>query len=402
MVTLEDLTSEREAVLVLSNGMIFRGKGIGVTKKIFGEFVFNTATACGYNCSLTDASNKRQIYVFTYPLIGNYGVPKWEKDEYGIYKWFEGEKIHLEAVVVHEACKIPSHYESVKTFDEFLKEQGVPGMEGVDTRYLTTILREQGVQVGMLQVFEPEEEIPSEEELINQVKNAPDPNQFHLVKEVSTKEVKRYAPKDPIGRVVVIDCGVKLNILRELVKRGLEVIQVPFDTGYDKIMEYNPNGVIISNGPGDPKVDVETIETSKKLLENKFPTFGICLGNQILALAAGGDTYKLKFGHRGANKPVKDLTTGKCYITSQNHGYAVDAASVKKAGFKVLFENLDDKSVEGIYHESAPIFAVQFHPEAAAGPLDTLFLFDRFLKNMNLWDKYEVWKKKNKDMEVKD
>lgn len=384
MVSLETLGSERKAVLVLSNGKIFRGNGIGATKKIFGEFVFNTATACGYNCSLTDASNKRQIYVFTYPLIGNYGVPPWEEDENGVFKWFEGEKIHLEAVVVHESCKKPHHYESVKTFDEFLAEQGIPGMENVDTRYLTTTLRQEGVQVGMLQVFAEGEEVPDDEILLKEVENAPDPNQYHLVKEVSIKEIKKYTPKNPIGKVVLIDCGIKLNIIRNLVERGIEVIRVPFDTSYDDVMSHNPNGVLLSNGPGDPKMCVETIELTRKLIEKGFPTFGICLGTQIMGLAAGGDTYKLKFGHRGANKPVKDITTGECYITSQNHGFAVDYQSVEKAGFKVLFENLDDQSVEGLYHETKPIFAVQFHPEACPGPLDTLFLFDRFFKDMNL------------------
>ncbi len=384
LVTLETLDSEREAVLVLSNGMIFRGKGIGATKKIFGEFVFNTATACGYNCSLTDCSNKRQIYVFTYPLIGNYGVPPWEKDENGIFKWFEGEKIHLEAVVVHESCKKPSHYESVKTFDKFLEEQDIPGMEDVDTRELTKILRQEGVQIGMLQVFEHGATIPDDKILIEEVKSAPDPNQYNLVKEVTTKEIKEFSPKEPIGTVVIIDCGVKLNIIRNLVQRGLKVIQVPYNISYEEVMSFNPTGVLLSNGPGDPKMCPETIELGKILIANSIPTMGICLGTQILGLAAGGDTYKLKFGHRGANKPVKDLLTGKCYITSQNHGYAVDAESVKEIGFKVYFENLDDKSVEGLYHETKPIFAIQFHPEACAGPLDTLFLFDKFYENMNL------------------
>ncbi|MHA1339832.1 MAG: glutamine-hydrolyzing carbamoyl-phosphate synthase small subunit [Promethearchaeota archaeon] len=384
MISLETLDSQRDAVLVLSNGKIFYGKGIGATKKIFGEFVFNTATACGYNCSLTDASNKRQIYVFTYPLIGNYGVPPWEEDEFGIYKWFEGEQIYLEAVVVHESCKYPHHYESVKTFDQFLLEQQVPGIEGVDTREITKILRQEGVQVGMLQVFDKGEKIPSEEELLKQVRNAPDPNKFHLVKEVSIKKPKIYKPKNPIGKVVLVDCGVKLNIIRNLVYRGLEVIRVPFDITFDRLMEYEPNGVVLSNGPGDPKMCIETINLCKNLINEEIPTFGICLGTQILGLAANGDTYKLKYGHRGANKPVKDLTTNRCYITSQNHGYAVDAESLKGAGFKVYFENLDDKSVEGIYHESKPIFAVQFHPEACAGPYDTLFLFDKFLELMKL------------------
>jgi len=384
MITFESLDSQREAVLVLSNGKIFYGQGIGATKKVFGEFVFNTATACGYNCALTDASNKRQIYVFTYPLIGNYGVPAWEYDEYGVYKYFEGEKIYLEGVVVHESCKYPSHYTSVKTFDQFLEEQGVPGIEGVDTREITKILRQEGVQVGMLQVFHKNEKIPSEQELIEQVKSAPDPNKFHLVKEVSITEPKIYTPRKVIGKVVLVDCGVKLNIIRNLIYRNLKVIRVPYNISFKELINYEPDGVVISNGPGDPKVCIETIELSKNLISHDIPTFGICLGNQIIALGAGGNTYKLKYGHRGANKPVRDLTTGRCFITSQNHGYAVDAESVKDAGFKIYFENLDDKSVEGMYHESKPIFSVQFHPEARAGPLDTIYLFDKFINLMKL------------------
>lgn len=383
--TLEALESDREAVLVLSNGMIFKGKGIGATKKIFGEFVFNTATACGYNCALTDCSNKRQIYVFTYPLIGNYGVPPWEKDEFGVFKWFEGEKIHVEAVVVHESCKEPSHYESVKTFDQFLREQDVPGMEDVDTRQLTKILRKEGVQVGMLQVFPKGINIPEDEILIQEVKNVSDPNQLHLVKEVSTQDTRIFKPKNPIGRVILIDCGVKLNIIRNLVQRGIEVIQVPFNVDYTAVMSYNPNGVLISNGPGDPEMCKEAISLTKTLIDKNFPTMGICLGNQIIGLAAGGTKYKMKFGHRGANKPVKDMLTGKCYITSQNHGYAIKLNELaKEMGFKELYVNLDDQTNEGIYHEEKPIFGVQFHPEACAGPLDCLFLFDKFIGNMNL------------------
>lgn len=384
MVTLETIDDYRRAVLVLANGKVFHGKGIGKTKKIYGELVFTTATATGFNCSLTDPSNKFQIYMFTYPLIGNYGVPPWQKDEYGIYKWFEGDRIWTEGVVVHEACKKPSHYESVKTFEEFLIEQGIPGIEDIDTRELTQILRTEGVQSGMLEVFEKGQKIPTDEELVKEVKNAPDFGQLNPVKEVSIKETIVYTPKKQIGKVVAVDCGIKLNIIRNFIKRGIQVIRVPYNTSYDKVMSYNANGVVLSNGPGDPKTCTETIELASKLIEKGVPTMGICLGNQILALGAKGNTYKLKYGHRGANKPVKDLTTGKCYITSQNHGYAVDPKSVEPAGFKVLFENIDDHSVEGLYHETKPIFSVQFHPEGGGGPEDTEFLFDKFINLMHL------------------
>ncbi|MHA1729543.1 MAG: glutamine-hydrolyzing carbamoyl-phosphate synthase small subunit [Promethearchaeota archaeon] len=380
MATIEGL-EERKAVLVLSNGRVFHGKGIGATKKVCGELVFNTAAASGYNCSLTDCSNEEQIIVFTYPLIGNYGVPPWEKDEFGICRWFEGEKVHAKAVVVHESCKEPSHYESVKIFEQFLKEQDIPGIEGVDTRQITKILRNQGTQDGLLQVFPKEGKIPDDETLINEIKKIAEPNQLHLVKEVSTQEVKNFLPKNPIGRVVLIDCGVRLSVIRTLLTKGLEVIQVPHDTKYNEVMDYNPNGVLISNGPGNPEMCTETISTAKKLIEEGIPTMGICLGNLILGLAAGITIFKMKYGHRGSSKTVKDLITGKCYVTPQNHGYAIKLnETIKSAGFKSLFINLEDQTNEGIFHEKKPIFGVQFYPEACAG----LFLYNRFLKNMNL------------------
>ena len=384
MVTIDSLLNEREAVLVLSNGHIFRGTGFGATKRVYGELVFTTFTAAGYYEALTDPSNWYQLYVLTYPLIGNYGVPPWEKDEYGIYKWFESDKIHCLGFIVHEACKQPSHYESVKTLDQFLTEGGIPGIEGIDTRQLTKILRTEGLQVGMLEVYPPGVHAPEDHVLLEQVKLAEDPNLRHLVKEVSCKEPIIYSPKNPIGTVVLVDCGVKYNILRNLVRRGLKVIRVPYNYTYDQVMAYKPNGVVLSNGPGDPKVCVEAVELGRQLIEKSFPTFGICLGNQILGLSAVGDTYKQKFGHRGSNKPVRDLRTGRAYITSQNHSYAVNTETVKAAGFLPLFENIDDGSNEGIYHPTKPIFSSQFHPEAAPGPEDTMFLFDEFLQKMGL------------------
>ena len=283
---------------------------------------------------------------------------------------------------MHEACKKPSHYESVKTLDQYLAEENVPGIENVDTRQLTKIFRSEGVQVGMLQVFNAGDKIPSDSQLLEEVKKATDPNLRHLVEEVSIKQPQIFEPKNAIGTVVAIDCGIKNNSLRNLVKRRLKVVLVPFNYSYEQVMAYKPNGVLISNGPGDPKRCVETIETTKKLIETSFPTMGICLGNQILGLAAGGDTYKQKYGHRGGNKPVIDLRTGRGYITSQNHGYAVDLESIKGSGFKPMFENADDHTNEGIYHPKKPIFSAQFHPEAYPGPEDTEYLFDEFLKNM--------------------
>ncbi len=383
MVNLKSLLEERKAVLVLSNGKIFHGTGFGASSKKIGELVFTTFTAAGYYCALTDPSNQGQLYVLTYPLIGNYGVPDWEKDQEGITKYFESDSIKCSGFIVHEACKKPSHYESVKTLDQFLKEQNIPGIERIDTRELTKILRTEGVQVGLLQVFDHGEKIPSDQDLIKEVQKAKDPNLRHLVQEVSCKEVIHYKKKGAIGTVIVVDCGLKHNICRELIKRNCNVIVVPYDYSYEKIMAFMPDGILISNGPGDPKNCIETIELAKKLIDINFPTMGICLGNQIIGLAAGGDTYKMKYGHRGGNKPVIDLRSGKGVITSQNHGYALDPDLLKNSGFKPMFINADDNTNEGIYHPDKPIFAVQFHPEACPGPEDTSYIFDDFIKNIS-------------------
>jgi len=384
MISLDVLRNKRPAVLALQNGRIFYGDGFGSLSKVFGEVVFTTFTAAGYNQALTDPSNQGQIYTLTYPLIGNYGVPPWEKDTSGIHRWFESNSIKCSGFVVHEKCNQPSHYESTKTIDEFLADENVPGIEGIDTRELTKILRTEGVQPGLLHIYESEEVIPPEEEILKQVANVEDPNLRHLVQEVSTEKPIIYNGRETIGTVVAVDCGIKNNILRELIKRNLKVILVPYHASYQDIMKYHPDGILISNGPGDPKRCTETIAMAESLIENSIPTFGICLGNQILGLAAGGDTYKLKFGHRGGNKPVVDKRTGKAYITSQNHGFALDTESLKTShsGFLPLFENADDLTNEGVYHPTIPIFSVQFHPEGYPGPEDTTFLFDEFVRNM--------------------
>ncbi len=384
MISLDVLRNKRPAILALQNGRIFYGDGFGATANINGEVVFTTFTAAGYNQALTDPSNQGQIYTLTYPLIGNYGVPPWEKDEFGIHKWFESDSIKCSGFVVHEKCNMPSHYESIKTIDEFLVEEKIPGIEGIDTRELTKILRTEGVQPGLLQIYESEEKIPSEEEILKQVTQVEDSNLRHLVQEVSTEEPIIYNKRETIGTVVAVDCGIKNNILRELIKRNLKIILVPYHTSFQEIMKHHPDGVLISNGPGDPKKCTETIEMAENLIENSIPTLGICLGNQIIGLAAGGDTYKLKYGHRGGNKPVVDKRTGKAYITSQNHGFAVDTDSLRQAhtGFLPLFENADDSTNEGVYHPTKPIFTVQFHPEGYPGPEDTTFLFDEFVRNM--------------------
>ena len=372
---------EKQAILMFKDGRFFKGIGFGTAKIVTGELVFSTITGAGYIETLTDPSYQGQIVVMTHPLIGNYGVPPWEKDEYGIYKNFESNSIKVSGFIVNECCKHPSHYESVKTLDQFLLEENVPGIEWIDTRAITKILREEGVQVGLLAVYNPGE-IPNINNLKDIVKSAEDPNLRHLVSEVSTNEIKKFNPSNPIGRIVVLDMGVKLNILRNFIKKGLEIIMVPYNYKYDEIMAFKPNGVFISSGPGDPAMCKTAIEVCKQLIMNNIPTFGICLGNQIIGLAAGGSKYKLKYGHRGGNKTVINIETNHCYITSQNHGFCVK--DFEKNGFKEFLKNIDDDTNEGLIHESKPIIAVQFHPEGCPGPLDSLYLFDKFIELMEL------------------
>jgi len=372
---------ERPAILMLKDGRYFQGIGFGATKKVEGEIVFTTITGAGYNETLTDPSYHGQIVVMTHPLVGNYGVPAWEKDEFGIHKYFESDSIKVSGFVVNECCKNPSHYESVKTLNEFLLEEDIPGIEWIDTRAITKILREEGVQVGLLVVYNPGE-TPNISQLREEVKKVQDPNLRHLASEVSTREIKRFIPLDPIGKVVVLDLGVKNNILRNLVNRRIEVILVPFSSNYDEIMKFDPNGVFISNGPGDPAIYKGAIEVTRNLIENDIPTMGICLGNQIIGLGAGGSSYKLKYGHRGGNKTVINPKTRHCYITSQNHGFCVK--DFEQGGFEEFLKNIDDNSNEGIIHKNKRIFAVQFHPEASPGPLDSLYLFDKFVEFMEL------------------
>jgi carbamoyl-phosphate synthase small subunit len=366
---------------MLQDGRYFQGIGFGATAKVTGELVFNTMTGAGYNETLTDPSYQGQIVTMTHPLVGNYGVPPWEKDEFGIYRHFESDSIKVSGFVINECCKQPSHYESKKTLDQFLQEERIPGIEWVDTRAVTKILRDEGVQLGLLSVYNSGEE-PNIEELKEKAEKVEDPNLRHLSSEVSTKDVKIFTPPNSIGKIVILDMGVKLNILRNFVKRGLEVIVVPYNHTYEKIMEFNPSGVFISNGPGDPALYKGAIKVCRNLIKNSIPTFGICLGNQIIGLAAGGTSYKLKYGHRGGNKTVTNIDTNHCYITSQNHGFCVKDFEI--GGFREFLKNIDDNTNEGLIHEEKPIFAVQFHPEACPGPLDSEYLFDKFIEVMGL------------------
>ena len=365
-----------KAVLVLEDGSTFVGYGFGAPKKVSGEIVFSTSMV-GYPESLTDPSYKGQILTFTYPLVGNYGVPPYDKEN-RVLKYFESDDIKVTGFVVHELCKNPFHWASTRTLDQWLTDEDVPGIYGIDTRKLTKKLRVKGVMLGILKVCEADEE-PDLPKLLKEVKTVQDPNSTDLVKTVTVKEPVRYESGGN-KLAVLIDCGVKYGILRNLLKRGFDVMRVPYNFSAEKILEYKPDGVIISNGPGDPKQCVKTIETVRELVDEDTPMMGICLGTQILALALGGDTYKLKYGHRSQNQPAIDLETGRCYITTQNHGYTAERDSLKDTGLEVWFMNANDKTVEGVKHKSKPAFALQWHPEASPGPYDTEFLFDRFQK----------------------
>lgn len=368
---------ERKAAIALEDGTCLIGYGFGATKKVTGEVVFSTSMV-GYVEALTDPSYHGQILTLTYPLIGNYGVPAHPEGE--IAPPFESDGIKVNGLVIHELCEKPHHWASRRTLNEWLMEEGVPGIYGVDTRMLTKKLRISGVMRGILQVFK-EGEKPEVEKLLEEAKEVPDPNLRNLAGEVSIKQPVCYNPEGK--RVaVLIDCGVKNSIIMNFVMRGFKVIRVPYNYSAKEIMEYKPDGIVVSNGPGDPKKCWETVECVREIIEEGFPVMGICLGNQIVALALGADTYKMKYGHRSQNQPALNPETNRCYITTQNHGYAVDANSLSETELKVWFVNANDGTVEGLKHKQKPVFAVQFHPEASPGPYDTEFLFDDFISFM--------------------
>lgn len=343
--------------LILKDGTKLAGKSFGAKKSVSGEVVFATGMV-GYPEAITDPSFKGQILIFTYPLIGNYGVA--EK------KFFESDKIHISGLVVCNYINTPSHHASTQSLSEWLKSESVPALEISDTRFLAQKLRNHGTMLGKIIIDSPSGKNIEFE----------DPNLKNLVAEVSTKKVT-HAGRGK-RKLVLFDCGTKRNIEKSLLRRGVEVITVPWN--YD-IFEHNirPDGIVISNGPGDPKMVQETIDIIKKALQRKIPVFGICLGNQILALAAGGNTYKLKYGHRSQNQPCLQIGTKRCYITTQNHGFAVGKVP---PGFKPWFINVNDKTNEGIIHKQFPFMSVQFHPESFPGPQDTDWLFDEFLSNV--------------------
>ena len=370
-------SKNKKAVLVLEDGTVFTGYGFGATGKTTGEVVFSTGMV-GYPEALTDPSYKGQILTLTYPLVGNYGVPAATLD-LGLPLYFESDRIQVQGLVIHELCKEPFHWAQTRTLDQWLTDEGIPGIYGIDTRRLTKKLRTHGVMLGIIRVYEADEK-PSLDELVKESVKIPDPNLTDLVKEVSVKEPVHYNVEGK-STIALIDTGVKNSIIRNFLKRGINVVRVPYDFSAKEILEYKPRGVVVSNGPGDPKKCVEAIQCTRELVE-KVPVMGICLGNQILMLAMGGETYKMKFGHRSQNQPALDLKTNRCYITTQNHGYAVDMNCLEKSPLECWFVNANDKTVEGIKHKTKPVFAVQWHPEASPGPYDTGFLFDEFSRMM--------------------
>ncbi|MBN2151704.1 MAG: glutamine-hydrolyzing carbamoyl-phosphate synthase small subunit [Candidatus Lokiarchaeota archaeon] len=377
------MVAHREAAIALDNGMIFKGAGFGASGEASGEVVFNTSSA-GYTEALSDPSYNGQIPALGGPLVGNYGVPSFDaRDEWGLPIFFESESFKPEGLIVWECCKQPYHYTMVKTLDQWLRDENKPGIEGIDVRQLTKILRSYGVMLGIVKVAGEGEHIDYDD-LKKRGMEVPDPNVTRqLVKELSVKEAKRYdasAHPDKHKTVALVDCGVKYNIIRCLLKRGINVVVMPWDTTWEQVQDLKPGGMVFSPGPGNPKDCKAAIKTVASCIDNGLPTMGICLGNQIMALAVGADTYKMKYGHRAANKPVIDLTdpVKHAFITTQNHGFAIDKDTLPP-DIEVYFINADDKTVEGIRHKTKPAFAVQFHPEATPGPYDTEYLFDKFV-----------------------
>ena len=354
-------SKKQPSKLILEDGSIFHGYSFGSKKTVAGEVVFNTGMV-GYPESLTDPSYRGQILVLTYPLIGNYGVPG-DKKENNLLKYFESNKIQVQGLIVADYSDAYSHWNAKKSLSEWMEEHNVPGIFNIDTRELTKKLRAKGTMLGKI-IYDKEKV------------SFDDPNQRNLASEASVNEPIIY--KKGKKKIILVDCGVKNNIIRAFLMRNFTVVRVPWDYNF---LNEKADGIVISNGPGDPKKCKETIENVKLALSKSIPILGICLGSQILALATGANTYKLKYGHRSQNQPCVEVGTKRCYITSQNHGYAVDSNTLSE-DWREWFYNNNDETNEGIIHISKPFFGTQFHPEASPGPDDTEFLFDLFIRSM--------------------
>lgn len=352
---------EQEVYICLENGQTFKGYSFGATKEIIGELVFTTGM-CGYIETLTDPSYYGQIVMQTFPLIGNYGIINEDK---------ESNKPYVSAYIVREKCDKPSNFRCDEDLDTFLKENDIPGVYGVDTREITKIIRESGV----MNAFITTNAKNADYEKIKDYKIV------DAVKSVSAEKPQLIPSDNHKYNVVLLDFGAKKNIVRELNKRGCNVAVMPYNTKAEDILKLGVDGIMLSNGPGDPSENTEIVEELKKLI-GKVPMFGVCLGHQLLALAMGGKTTKLKYGHRGVNQPVKNLESGRTYISSQNHGYAVVNETIEAAGGKVSYINANDGTCEGVDYEDKKAFSVQFHPEACSGPHDTRFIFDKFIDMM--------------------
>ena len=355
------MATRKKVKLVLQNGRTMEGWGFGYDGPCDGEVVFSTAMV-GYTESLTDPSYSGQILCNTYPILGNYGISRMENDKHQLLKGFESEKIHIRGLIVTDYCEEYSHWDAIKSLGAWMEEQKVPGISGIDTRLLTQILREEGTMLGKI--------VPVDDDSAFEVA---DPALENQVAKVSCKEIIRYGQGDK--KVVLVDCGVKHQILRNLVHRHVEVIRVPWDYDFNQL---DWDGLFISNGPGDPVHCAVTVEHIRKAMQTGKPVCGICLGNQLLGIAAGATTYKLKYGHRSHNQPVRQAGTNRCYITAQNHGYAIKEDTLPDE-WEPYFINMNDGTNEGIRHKSKPFFSAQFHPEASSGPEDTEFIFDDFI-----------------------
>lgn len=348
--------------LILEDGSVYKGYGFGSDEEMTGEVVFNTAMT-GYQETISDPSYNGQIITFTYPLIGNYGI---NRDDY------ETINPSIKGIVTREICKKPSNFRSRNTLDKVLEELGIPGISGVDTRSFAKRIRDYGTVKGVIVDI-----VKDTEEVVKKLRETTLPRD--QIAQVSTK--KSFVSPGRGKRVVLMDLGMKSGILRELNSRDCDIVIVPHNTPYKEILRQNPDGIMISNGPGNPEDVPESIETIRNLI-GKVPIFGICMGHQLISLAAGARTYKLKFGHRGANQPVKNLITGKVDLTSQNHGYAVDIHSLKDTELELTHISVNDGTCEGVRHRKYPVFSVQYHSEASPGPHDSNYLFDEFLENM--------------------